>query len=151
METCEDSEGGGTKAELLDRNPAVAVMGMLIDHTVCSLNPGPATWEGKWITDLEILVAWGGQPRRWVLGWARGIWERNSPPQLWGDPWGRRQAQTFSPEILRGAEVIFTKPWAPLQWRKRPPGPDRCWGGLHTGVRIRIVGSRRATITQEEG
>ena len=43
METCEDSEGGGTKAELLDRNPAVAVMGMLIDHTVCSLNPGPDT------------------------------------------------------------------------------------------------------------
>ena len=111
----------GTKTELLDRNPAVAAVGMLTDPAVCSLNPGPATWEGKWITDLEILIAWGEQPRRWVPGWARGMWERNSPPQLWGDPWGGKQAQTFSPEVLRGSEVIFTKPWAPLQWRKRPP------------------------------
>ena len=61
MENCEDSEGGGAKAELLDRNPAVAAVGMLTDPAVCSLNPGPATY---WL-GLEIWIKLTNSKRRY--------------------------------------------------------------------------------------
>lgn len=83
----------GGKSELQVKL-AVAAMGMFTAPEPV-VNPGPAIWEVKWVTPLETLVAWSGQPGRECSGWDRGMWEKDTAFQGYDNRMGGKQRPSF--------------------------------------------------------